>query len=230
MNQLNLFEVKDAENHTFTRRKRRNSILNLDLTTDIEFTEQRMPKVTPCYFSQPPIYWQLFSQAVSSKTANYNAGVFFFQDDYKFERVWRAPQKYCNILKRFPYVASPDFSLYVNMPLEMQRWNVYRNRLIASYLQKNEVSVIPTISWSNRDSFDFCFEGVYGGTVMISTVGVLRGVESIMLWRQGVDELLYRVAPEHIIVYGYKIEHDFRNTDVTYVDNIIKKGEMNYGR
>lgn len=189
-----------------------------------------MPRLRPCYFSQPPLYWQLFSQAVSSKTANYSAGVFFFQDDYKFERVWSKAREYCVSLKRFPYVASPDFSLYANMPLEMQRWNVYRNRLRASYWQNNGVSVIPTISWSTGESFDFCFDGIYGGTVIISTVGVMRSEESITLWRQGVDELLYRVAPEHIVVYGSRIEYGFRNTDVTYVDYIVKKGGKNYGR
>ena len=230
MEQLKLFEVKDAQRYHFTRRKRRNSLLNLDLTTGIEFTEQGMPQVKPCYFSQPPTYWQLFSQAVSNKTANRCAGVLFFQDDYKFERVWSMPQKYCKILKQFPYVASPDFSLYVNMPLEMQRWNVYRNRLVASFWQTKGIPVIPTMSWSTSESHDFCFDGVYGGTVMISTVGVLNNTVSRQLWCEGAEEMIYRVKPDHIIIYGRPIIFDFRNIEITYIEYIYQKGGMNYGR
>ena len=166
---------------------------------------------------------------MSAKTRNRNAGVMFYQDDYKFERVWTNPMKYCSILASFPCVASTDFSLYVDMPLELQRWNVYRNRLLAACWQLHGVKMIPSVSWSTKESYDFCFDGIVGGTVFISTVGVLNNSYSKQLWIDGAVEMVNRINPQCIIIYGHKIDFDFYDINVTYIDYISKKGGANYG-
>lgn len=230
MTQLELFDLGASMQAPANKRDRRLITLNLDIVKDIEFTSSSMPIVRPSYHTEPLKYWQLFSQATNSKTRNVNAGVFFFQDDYKFERVWTNPNVYCSILSNFPYVAGPDFSLYADMPLEMQRWNVFRNRLLSAYWQSNGIDVIPTITWSTASSFDFCFDGISGGTVIISTVGVLNNEQSKRLWIGGASEMVNRINPQYIIVYGHPIKFDFTAVDVTYIDYITKKGGASNGR
>ena len=230
MVQLELFESKTTNRLQPRERDRRLRSLNLDLTREIEFTKGGMPKVKPTFFTNVPRYWQLFTQAMNLKTRNRHAGVMFYQDDYKFERVWNYPLKYCRKLMDFPCVTSTDFSLYINMPIEIQRWNVFRNRLLSAYWQLQGINVIPSVSWSTKESYGFCFDGLSGGTVMISTVGILKQKETRELWSNGVDEMLKRVEPDSVIVYGVPIDYDFKNTNVTYIDYIYQKGGLNYGR
>ena len=81
-----------------------------------------------------------FSKAISSK--DYNCWVHFYEDDVAFERIWNNPKKYLPILAKFNGVICPDFSLYRDMPLIMQYWNIYRSRAIGRWLQDNGVSTI----------------------------------------------------------------------------------------
>ncbi len=65
---------------------------------------------------------------------NREAGIHFFIDDYQFERLWGNPHQYVEKLKEFPCVLTPDFSLYMDMPLAMKIWNTYRSRLIGQVM------------------------------------------------------------------------------------------------
>lgn len=230
MYQLELFELEAINKPQMKRRDRRLRTLNLDLIQGIDFTKTGIPIVKPCYHSKAPSHWQLFTQAMSERARNVNAGVMFYQDDYKIDRIWNNLRMYGTLLKRFPYVSSPDYSLYADMPIVLQRFNTYRNRLVAAYLQNKNINVVPTISWSTEESYEFCFDGLNGGTVMISTVGVLRNKKSKELWCNGVNEMINRVRPNVIIIYGRPIGFDFHNVDVTYIDYIQKKGGVSYGR
>lgn len=51
-----------------------------------------------------------------------------------------------------------DFSLYGDMPKSMMVWNTYRSRLISQLMQKAGIIVIPTVSWADEKTFDFCFD------------------------------------------------------------------------
>ena len=72
-----------------------------------------------------------FEQVLTSNDAS--ATVHFFIDDYRFERVWTNPARYAELLGRFDACFTPDFSLYTDMPLPLQQWNIYRSRLIGAY-------------------------------------------------------------------------------------------------
>ncbi len=69
-----------------------------------------------------------FSKALSS--IDYNQWVHFYEFDVTFERLWRNPRKYLELLKKYEGIILPDFSLYYDMPLSMQLWNIYRSRAI----------------------------------------------------------------------------------------------------
>lgn len=96
--------------------------------------------------------------------------VHFFLYDYKFERVWKEPEQVVERLRPYRAVLSPDFSMYLEMNPVMQLYNVFRNRWCGAYLAGKGLRVIPTVSWGNEATFDFCFEGIpKGSTVAVST-------------------------------------------------------------
>ncbi len=170
-----------------------------------------------------------FNYAKTSKEKN--AGIHFYLDDYQFERVWNNPDDYVDILKQYECILSPDFSLYMDMPIPMKIWNIYRSRLIGQYYQNQDIKVIPTLSWSEPETFQFCFEGIpQGSIVSISTIGVKKNKEALKIWKQGVDELIKRIKPSTILIYGGKLDYDYGDIKVIYYENEVTERMIKNGR
>ena len=173
-----------------------------------------IPQVRKCDIVLPT---QLigFNFIRSFKTNRNQFGVHFYLDDYQFERVWTSPKRYVNLLRQYACVLSPDFSLYVDMPLAMQVWNTYRSRLLGQYWQDNGINVIPTVSWSDERSYSFCFDGLPCRSVIsVSTRGCVRQAEPRKLWQAGMAEAVRRLTPTKILIYGSKIEFDSGGAEV----------------
>lgn len=129
--------------------------------------------------------------------------VHFFLDDYQFDALWRNPDRYVDKLSRFQYILTPDFSTYTDFPKAIQIYNHYRKHWIGAYLQEYGCHVIPTISWSMPDSYDWCFDGEpEGGTVAVSSVGCVNSAEKRSLFLSGYAAMVERLHPETIIFYG----------------------------
>ena len=100
----------------------------------------------------------LFSKAM--KTNDYDQWVVFYEYDSEFVRLWNNPYRYLEKLKKFKGVITPDFSLYRNMPLVMQKWSTYQGKAIGVWLQNEGVEVIPNVRFADERSYSFCFAGV----------------------------------------------------------------------
>ena len=104
----------------------------------------------------------------------YDKGLHFFIDDYQFTRLWRNPDAYLELLQKFKCVCTPDFSTYTDFPKAVQIYNHYRKHWLGAYWQNNGITVIPTVSWSNKASFEWCFDGEpVGGALTVSLWVVL---------------------------------------------------------
>lgn len=130
-------------------------------------------------------------------------GVHFFIDDYQFNRVWAQPDAYLDRLRRFQAVCSPDFSTYTDFPRAVQIYNHYRKHWLGAYWQDHGITVIPTISWSDYSSFDWCFDGEpVGGMVAVSSVGTQNNPVTQELFITGYREMMDRLEPSTVIMYG----------------------------
>ncbi len=168
----------------------------------------------------------LFSKAISSNA--FDSWVCFYEDDANFERLWNNPQKYLPILKRFAGVISPDFSLYRDMPLVMQEWNIYRSRAIAHWLQENGIPVIPNIRWRDERTYALCCSGIQqGGTIAIGSHGCIKLLQEREPFKKGLDYIIRHICPDTIIVYGKTpdvIFNKYRKSGIT-----IKQFESDFG-
>ena len=166
---------------------------------------------------KPPIG---FNYVLSTKEKD--RAVHMFLDDYQIERLWGNPEMYVEKLMDFECVFTPDFSLYSDMPIAMQIWNTYRSRLVGQIMQDYGVRVIPTISWGKKETFDFCFDGIEEGSIcVVSTIGVKRDEEAAQIWRDGMDEMIKRIKPYAIWVYGGQVEYDYKGIPVAYFENSV---------
>ena len=130
-------------------------------------------------------------------------GIHFFIDDYQFIRLWKDPDRYLPMLAKFQAVCTPDFSTYTDFPKAIQIYNHYRKHWLGAYWQENGINVIPTISWSDEDSFEWCFDGEpAGGMVAVSSVGTQGNRRATRLFELGYAEMKKRLQPSRIIMYG----------------------------
>ena len=98
----------------------------------------------------------------------YPALLEFFTDDYHFQSAWNRPHLILRTVtrKEFWGVCTPDFSLWVDMPVVLQLYQTYRNRWLGCFRKAHGVNVIPSVCWVDERSFDFCFEGIAEGQII----------------------------------------------------------------
>ena len=147
-----------------------------------------------------------FDRARPDDEKNRDRMVHFFLYDYKFERVWKDAEKDRERLKNYRAVLSPDFSMYQEMNPTMQLFNTFRNRWCGAYWADKGLRVIPTVSWGNENTFEFCFLGIpKGSTVAVSTYMVSEHdnrCDQKDFFMKGYREMLRRIEPERIICYN----------------------------
>lgn len=131
---------------------------------------------------------------------NRRKGVHFFVDDYRFSGIYDYPDRSLERYSQYAFLLTPDFSTYADMDLWRQLESVAKNRWVGAYWQDKGLTVIPTISWSDSRSFEFCFDGVeQGGTVAVGMIGCKHSRVGFM---RGYNEMLRRLRPEKIVVFG----------------------------
>lgn len=216
--ELPRFNINIPEERAFTGDERERTI-NSTNTHDFDISRCVGKYNMPIIHAEEHIPKSLIPFNYVMNSECYEKGVHFYIDDYQFERVWNKPRKYMDRLAMFDCCLTPDFSLYLDMPLALQIWNVYRSRLIGQIMQDNCITVIPTLQWSIPESYEFCFDGIEkGGTVSVSTIGVKESEMQKNIWIDGMNEAMKRIEPSHVIVYGGDIGYKF-DCDATYISN-----------
>lgn len=201
-------------------RERTNRAYNLDIAEYTEKTNDfwQMPVIKKETFIPDELIG--FNYAKTSKQKH--VGIHFYVDDYQFERVWNYPEKYIEILSAYDCILSPDFSLYMDMPMPMKIWNVYRSRQIGAYYQNSGLKVIPTLSWAEKETFQFCFKGIETGSVVsVSTVGVKNDKTAMDIWSEGMAEAINQIHPAMILEYGGGIGFNYGDIPVKQYSNQV---------
>ena len=185
----------------------------VSLATYAGFLE--FPRIMPTH--DVPEKLIAFSKALSSK--DFDQWVHFYEDDYLFERIWRCPRKYLEILRRFNGVILPDFSLYRDMPLIMQLWNIYRSRAIGHWLQVNGIKVIPNIRYGDRRTFRVCCDGIGKHCVIaVGSHGNMKHKADREIFLTGLDVVVKILQPSVIVIYGAAPDKYFQK----YADSGIR--------
>lgn len=175
------------------------------------------PVIQPTYYIPNKLI--AFSKSISCN--DYNQWVHFFEDDYKFERIWKNPKKYLEKLKLYNGVILPDFSLYRDMPYVMQLWNIYRSRAIGFWLQQNGVKVIVNIRYADRRTYNCCCDGISKHCVIaIGSHGTLKNRDDRHFFTEGLEFVVKKLEPLAIVVYGKvpdKIFEKYKNAGIQII-------------
>lgn len=224
------FDLPDLDDDGYygDERERTNDAYNLGIAHNTDMTNDfwQMPLIKNDGFIPDRLIG--FNYAKSSKDKA--CGIHFFVDDYQFERVWNYPEKYIEVLNQYDCILSPDFSLYMDMPMPMKIWNIYRSRQIGAYYQSCGIKVIPTVSWAEVNTFQFAFKGIEQGSIVAtSTVGVKEDAEALKIWQAGMEAMIDEIQPSVILCYGGKLDFDYRGIEVKYFDNEVLRNWKDRG-
>lgn len=168
----------------------------------------------------------------------------FYEMDTEFSDILISPQDYVEEFRRQPFITpekiksflSPDCSLYRDSPLAVQIANIYRNRAIGYYFQKNGAYVIPQIRWGNELTYTTrilpekaAFLGVEKHSIVaIGTYGCFKSRDDKYHFEAGLASMLEELEPSVVLVYGSmnpKIFGQYENDTklISYPDWITRK-------
>lgn len=229
MDSFSSFDIQDDDDGYYgDERERTNKAYNMDLIDYENLTNDfwQMPTIKNDNFIPDDLMGFNYARSCRNK----NCGIHFYVDDYQFERVWNYPEKYVDVLWEYDCILSPDFSLYLDMPMPMKIWNIYRSRQIGAFYQSRGIRVIPTISWAEKETFEFCFRGIPKGSIVsVSTIGVKEKKTALEIWHEGMTEMIKRIEPSAILVYGGKLDFDYKDIKTVYFENKVTENWKSEG-
>ena len=194
-----------------------------------------IPQLEPTYTMPEnwcPFHWLRDKRFLSKYGKNTDdLGVQFFIGDHRFNQVWNMPDKYLDLLGKYHTLLTPDFSIFMDYPLSLQIFNHYRKHWCGAYWQMQGYNVIPTITWGDERSFEFCFDGEpVGGIVATSAMSMLNDAENDYNFRRGFDLMIEKLEPCKILFYG-KIPDDLdtKGIDIVNVGKFYQEFIKEYG-
>ncbi len=201
------------------------------LITGAEFDgKYQIPIIPACQFDYMPEDSIDFEESFSRKIKNHRKlNVSFYVDDAKFSRLWNNPDKYLGHLSCFHSVTMPDFSIStgeLGMPFALNIYNKYRNHALAWYLHMNNIKVVPSVSIADKDSYDWCFDGLPKHSILsVCTNGRVRSKAARLEFCEGFKEMCNRLEPTKVIIVG-RIPDEL-NTDVQIVNFKTRNQKIN---
>lgn len=145
------------------------------------------------------IYFLSYCDAELNDEQNKNKTLHFFTYDWLFEKVYTKAEDEIEKLSQYRYLLSPDFSIFTNMPRALQIESIFKNRWCGAFWQSKGLEVIPTVSWGDPSSFDFCFDGIEQGSVVTVSTYYRENLETDFMI--GYNEMLKRINPSVVICY-----------------------------
>ena len=149
---------------------------------------------------------------------NLHKGVHFFVDDFRFESVYKHPDKALERYGKYRFLLTPDFSLYAEMDPWRQIESIGKARWVGAKWQEAGKTVIPTVSWGLARTFEFCFDGIQRNSIVAIGMIGCKGNKKDFL--KGYYQMIYKIEPDAIICFGHPfdemdgnlIEVDYQNS------------------
>lgn len=207
--EASLFPEFDEENGlTATKKKekerwqkKKDSYFGLEYCSTAMFNGAYEIPVIKAYKDSLPDRFITFSEI--EKTGLQSTGVCCCDYDYILDELCHNPKLYLPTLSKYHCIVEPDLSAKICTPYAVIIGNMFRSHATSLCFQNNGTPVIPMMKWAMPNSYDVCFAGYEkGGAVFVSTVGALQDSRSRMYFKHGFNEMLKRISPDSVILYG----------------------------
>ena len=140
------------------------------------------------------------ADVTKNDTDNLDKGVHFFVDDYRFEGIYKHPEKSLERFGKYKFLLTPDYSLYAEMEPWRQIESIGKSRWVGAKWQTEGKIVIPTVSWGLTRTYEFCFDGIEKNCIV--AVGMIGCKKNKTAFLRGYFQMLTKIEPEAIICFG----------------------------
>ena len=183
--------------------------------------DYKMPSIAP-YDGPIPTRLVGFNEARSEK--EHYGTVHFYIADSHFNCTWNHQEKYIPLFRQYDSVIGPDFSQYVDMTYDERYHNAWRSRTLTARWQSHGINVIPNVTWSLPDSYEYSFSGIPKHSVIAVNCTAIYGHNlTRYLWRKGYEEMMQRLEPRLIIRYGDKMPEEDEAISVYFPNERLQR-------
>jgi len=183
-------------------KQRKLSYQNINCSAELKLVgKYEMPEVKP-YTGDVPM---VLTPYTMKDKGNTRGAIHFYVDDYRFTGMylWGNLAHFTKQVCRYQTVIAPDFSLYLDQSRTLNLFQLYQNRVVTAAWQQQGLQVIPSVSWGNAESFEFCFDGLPQNSILsLGGLGNAHHKSMTELWEYGVQLTIERLHPTALIIYG----------------------------
>lgn len=133
----------------------------------------------------------------------------FYCTDPALTPVLNHPDKYVDKLKRYQCVVGMDASPYDNMPLVVQKSQIYLNIAITYYYGLQGIKVVPNIRVGTNDTLSSLAAYPHNHLIAIGTNGFTHSKANRIIFKDQVTTVVNTLEPAGILVYGPATDYIF---------------------
>ena len=133
-----------------------------------------------------------------------NTGICFYCNDEGFSGVLNHPNRTCyiDLLKRVAVVIGLDASPYDDMPLVVQKYQIFRNLAITYYYGKLGIKIIPNVRLGSNYTFSSLEAYPKHTLIAIGTNGFMKNKDNRYLYTIQFKRIVEELEPSGILIYG----------------------------
>lgn len=136
-------------------------------------------------------------------------GMSFYCADAAFTPILNNPKAYTEKLKKYKCIIGLDASPYDNMPLVVQKSQIYCNLAVTYYYGKQGLKVIPNVRVGTDATLESLEAYPKHHLIAIGTNGFTWRLDNRYIFKHQVDYIIEKLEPSGIIVYGPAREYVF---------------------
>ena len=138
-------------------------------------------------------------------------GMCFYSVDSKLTPVLNSPRQYVDRLRAYECVVGLDASPYDNMPLVVQKSQIYINLAITYYFGSCGLKVIPNVRVGNNATLSSLEAYPKNHLICIGTNGFTHRLDNRKIFREQVSCVVESLTPSGILVYGPASDYVFES-------------------
>lgn len=131
-----------------------------------------------------------------------NTAICFYCCDTGFQPILGNPQGYVEKLKQYECIVGLDASPYDNMPLVVQKSQIYLNLGITYYYGSLGIKVIPNVRLGDNRTFTSLEAYPHHTLITIGTHGFTKRLDNRYILAEQVQKIVDELEPTGICVYG----------------------------
>jgi len=167
----------------------------LTKTDEMPIIEYWMVSPTP---PKEIIQWDRRKDVVDPKTT----AISFYCVDQNLTPILGNPKKYLELLRKYEMVIGMDASPYENMPITVQKSQIFLNLAITYYYAMNGLKIIPNVRLGDDRTFSTLEAYPKHTLIAIGTNGFMRLEENRKKFASQVRKVIDELLPIGILVYG----------------------------